>query len=105
MKIKELAEKYCFHDSLLESIEYDEQKKTATFNVDFCNWAQENYTDDAPETAMIQLCFKGVDYIANHCVHIESNGISGCRATIKTMESPLNLPCCATTQMAMEALT
>jgi hypothetical protein len=49
MKLKELTEKYCFHDSLLESIEYDKWAKTATFEIDFCNWAQDDYIDITPK--------------------------------------------------------
>ena len=79
MKLEELASKYCFHDSLLESVDYNEQEKTASFEVDFCNWAQDGYSDDMPETTMIRLCFKGVEFINNHCVYIESSGISDCR--------------------------
>jgi hypothetical protein len=79
MKLKELTEKYCFHDSLLESIEYDKLAKTATFEIDFCNWAQDGYTNDKPETMIVRLNFKEVKAINNYLIHVESSGISNCK--------------------------
>jgi hypothetical protein len=79
MKLDELTRKYNFHDSLLESIHYDENAKTAVFEVDFCNWAQDGYTKDKPETMIVRLNFRGVKTINNHIVRIDSNGINACK--------------------------
>jgi len=79
MRLDELLKKYCFHDSLLESIAYNEQLKTAVFEIDFCNWAQENYTDAQPETMMISLHFREVKSINNYSVYLDSSTISDCK--------------------------
>jgi len=80
MKLEDLVKKYSFHDSLLEGIEYDETRKIAEFEIDFCNWAQTGYKSDAPETMMVRLCFSGVTAICNQTVHIESSSINDCRS-------------------------
>jgi len=79
MKPEELILRYNFHDSLLEGIKYDEDLNALILEVDFCNWAQEDYTSDIPETMIIQLCFNGVIEISNHSVYVESSTISESR--------------------------
>jgi len=79
MKLEELIKKYCFHDSLLESIKYDEQLKTAVFEIDFCNWAQEDYLEEHPETTIVYLHFKDVEGISNKTVYLDSSTISDCK--------------------------
>ena len=78
MKLDELTSTYSFHDSLLESVVYDEDARTAVLEIDFCNWAQDNYTSDMPETMMIQLHFNNVKEISNHHIDVESSTISNC---------------------------
>lgn len=61
MTISKFFNEYNLHDSLLESISYDEAGKTITLEIDFCYWQQKNYTDDMKETGMITLVFSEVD--------------------------------------------
>jgi len=58
-KIEQLL-KYNFHDSLLESIDYDRLKRKAVLKIDFCNWKQEWYNETDAETSMIFLVFENV---------------------------------------------
>lgn len=60
-KLGEL-ELYDFHDSLLESINYDRKKNKINLEVDFCCWKQAKYKENDDETAMIVLCFENVLY-------------------------------------------
>ena len=60
MTISEFFSEYNLHDCLIESINYDEVRKTITLEIDFCYWQQESYTDDTPETGMITLVFSDV---------------------------------------------
>lgn len=61
MKLSKFFNEYNLHDSLLESINYDKERKTITLEIDFCYWQQKNYTDDMKETGMITLVFSDVD--------------------------------------------
>lgn len=58
-KIDQLA-KYDFHDSLLESVLYDDSNKKLSLEIDFCNWKQEWYNDAEEETSMLTLTFHNV---------------------------------------------
>lgn len=60
MTIFELLNKYNFHDSLLEKIEYDEEAEILKVEIDFCNWQQDWYDEIGEETEMISLIFAGV---------------------------------------------
>lgn len=55
---------YDFHDSLLESIEYDKGKKKVTIEIDFCNWKQEWYNQTDEETSIIFLVFENVSNVS-----------------------------------------
>lgn len=55
-------ELYDFHDSLLESINYDRKNNKINIEVDFCCWKQAKYKENDDETAMIILCFENVLY-------------------------------------------
>lgn len=68
MNIKSLLDNYIFHDSLVEKIEYDANKKEVVINIDFCAWMQEDYNDDLPETKNIKVIFMNV---------IEFDGLTG----------------------------
>ncbi len=54
---------YDFHDSLLESIDYDKKNNKINIKVDFCCWRQTQYKQNDDETAMILLCFENVLYV------------------------------------------
>ena len=60
MTIKEFIKKYNLHDSLLESITYDETSSRVTLSIDFCYWQQEDYEEGANETGMILVKFDNV---------------------------------------------
>lgn len=49
-----------FHDSLLENFYYDKKAKTATLNLDFCNWKQKWFTEKQAETIPVTLKFAQV---------------------------------------------
>lgn len=77
MTISEFFSEYNLHDSLLESINYDEERKTITLEIDFCYWQQESYTDDMPETGMIKLIFSNVTKFDYTPFSINSDEIIG----------------------------
>ena len=58
MTIKEFIKKYNLHDSLLESITYDEIGSRVTLSIDFCYWQQEDYEEGENETGMILVKFE-----------------------------------------------
>ena len=61
MNIKEFDEKYYFHDSLIDKISYDENKRELTFVFDFCFWAQQGYKKEEKENGMLKVVFNGVE--------------------------------------------
>lgn len=66
MTIKEFIKKYNLHDSLLESITYDEIGSRVTLSIDFCYWQQEDCEEGENETGMILVKFDNVsrlDYV------------------------------------------
>ena len=73
-KLGEL-ELYDFHDSLLESINYDRKNNKINIEVDFCCWKQENYKENDDETAIIVLCFENVLYASMPDVILNSDEI------------------------------
>ena len=63
MTIKELSQKYNFHDSCITKIEYDNTQKVLSIIMDFCNWAQESYVSTDPELLCLKLMLEDVsDY-------------------------------------------
>ena len=75
MTINEFVNKYNLHDSLLESVTYDENTKKVILSIDFCYWQQEDYQDDANETGMIVVEFDGVEALNYHPYQINSDEI------------------------------
>ncbi|MDO5438701.1 MAG: hypothetical protein Q4F09_01515 [Erysipelotrichaceae bacterium] len=61
MTIDELNEKYFFHDSIVERITYDSEKKILELYLDFCFWAQTDYKNTQPETGKVIVRFFGVN--------------------------------------------
>lgn len=55
-------ELYDFHDSLLESIDYDRKNNKINIEVDFCCWKQAEHKENDDKTAIIVLCFENVLY-------------------------------------------
>lgn len=60
MTVNEFVSKYNFHDSLVESVNYDEKLKKLEMKVDFAFWMQDWYTDNLAETGIIKCCFYNV---------------------------------------------
>ena len=60
MKISEFIKAYNLHDSLLEKVEYDSEKKIVEIMIDFCYWQQTGYNDNDPETGLISVQFTNV---------------------------------------------
>jgi len=78
MKITELAEKYYFHDSGIAKVEFDPEKREATLLIDFCNWAQKDYTDDQEENIVLKLVFTNVTSISGEKPFLDLNDILDC---------------------------
>lgn len=75
MKCKEFIDKYNLHDSLLERVEYDKNLAKVCLTIDFCYWQQTEYSDQKPETGIIQLCFSGIDVFRHTSYCINSDEI------------------------------
>lgn len=60
MTFIDLLRKCCFHDSYLEKIEFDSDRKTLAITIHFCNWMQSYYQPDMEELTIIQLVFNNV---------------------------------------------
>lgn len=60
MTLTEFANKYDLHDSTIEKIEYDKNKKVATFKIDFCQWRQKDFVQGQAENVMIDVNFFAV---------------------------------------------
>ena len=62
MTLKELVQSYTFHDSGLLGIEFLSDSKSIKMEVNFCNWAQDDYTEDLPEIQIVYFIFHQVSY-------------------------------------------
>ncbi len=60
MNIKDLIQQYNFHDSSIESVQYNASKGKLDVTIDFCFWMQPDYKKEMPETGIILLSFIGV---------------------------------------------
>lgn len=60
MTLPELREKYYFHDSNIEKIEYDAVNKTLALTIDFCFWWQPWHKKSEPSNGLIRLTFESV---------------------------------------------
>ena len=79
MKITEMVEKYYFHDSGIAKVEFDQEKREATLLIDFCNWAQKNYTDDQEENIVLKLVFSNVTSMLGEKPLLDANEILDCQ--------------------------
>lgn len=62
MKLSELVERYCFHDSYLKSVHFDSFKKSLTISIHFCNWMQSYYQASMEKLILINLIFSNIKY-------------------------------------------
>ena len=60
MKIKSLLEKYSFHDSTIEKINYNSIENVLTITIDFCYWMQNDFVDGNKENGLVDLVFSDV---------------------------------------------
>ena len=61
MTIQEFCEKYYLHDSCITRIDYINESKQLEITINFCQWAQEWFTNDKPENIWLKLIFHDVD--------------------------------------------
>ena len=60
MTLYELREKYYFHDSSIEKVDFDAEKKVLTLEIFFCFWWQPWYKKFEPSNGLIRLTFEDV---------------------------------------------
>lgn len=58
----DVFDKYNFHDSLIQHIEYFSSKKKLIINIELCNWCQSFYTEGEPEIKKGKLIFLNVSF-------------------------------------------
>ena len=62
MKIIEFFNKHYFHDSLIEKIESDSEGNVVKLSINFCNWMQDDYKADQPQTVVMTVVFHNVQH-------------------------------------------
>lgn len=60
MTLQEFRAKYYLHDSSIEKIDFDADKKLLTMKIDFCFWMQNWYDKTTPKNGLIAVTFEGV---------------------------------------------
>lgn len=60
MRISQFLKNYILHDSSIDEILYDSITQSCKFKIELCNWMQEGYKDDEPETIYGRLHLLGV---------------------------------------------
>ena len=60
MTLYELREKYYFHDSSIQKVDFDADKKVLTLEIEFCFWWQPWYNKSEPTNGLIRLTFEDV---------------------------------------------
>lgn len=56
----EFVERYYLHDSNIERVDFDADKKVLTLIIEFCFWWQPWYKKDEPKNGLIRVTFKDV---------------------------------------------
>jgi len=59
MKCIDKIRKYQLHDSMVIMINNDVDNKLIEFDIELCNWMQENYSKDEPEFINGKIIFSG----------------------------------------------
>lgn len=62
MTLHELRNRYYFHDSSIERVDFDAERKVLTLEISFCFWMQKWYDDSEPSNGLIRLTFKDVSF-------------------------------------------
>ncbi|MBQ6130961.1 MAG: hypothetical protein IJL12_01270 [Selenomonadaceae bacterium] len=60
MTIEQFAERYYLHDSSLEKVDFDVDKKILALTIEFCFWMQNWYDKSEPSNGLIRATFKDV---------------------------------------------
>ncbi|MBQ4404011.1 MAG: hypothetical protein II857_06320 [Selenomonadaceae bacterium] len=60
MTIEQFAERYYLHDSSLEKVDFDADKKILALTIEFCFWMQNWYDKSEPTNGLIRATFKDV---------------------------------------------
>lgn len=60
MTLQEFRGRYYLHDSSIEKIEYDADKKVLTMKIEFCFWMQLWYDKTTPKNGLIAVTFEDV---------------------------------------------
>ena len=60
MTLQEFRGQYYLHDSSIEKIEYDADKKVLTMKIEFCFWMQLWYDKTTPKNGLIAVTFEDV---------------------------------------------
>lgn len=60
MTLYELREKYYFHDSSIEKVDFAADKKVLNLEISFCFWMQPWYDKNEPSNGLIRLTFEDV---------------------------------------------
>lgn len=58
--VTEFVEKYYLHDSSIEKIDYDADKKILSLTIEFCFWWQPWYNKNEPKNGLIRVTFSDV---------------------------------------------
>ena len=92
MTLQEFREKYYLHDSSIEKVTFDPEKKILTLTIELCFWWQDWYDKKEPTNGLIRITFENVslfeydDSIADrifsdeldseiHCADLDENGV------------------------------
>lgn len=69
--------KYNLHDSLIEKVNYFNNKKRLEISIKLCNWQQPSYKDSDPEMIEILMVFEEVEMfkLSIDCYEFDSNEI------------------------------
>ncbi len=62
----EFVEHYYMHDSLIDSVEVQEDGARIVLTIDFAFWMQNGYQESDPETGAIKVIFYDVSYYDIH---------------------------------------
>lgn len=60
MTLQEFREKYYLHDSSIEKIDFNADKKVLTLKIDFCFWMQLWYKKSEPTNGFIRVTFEDI---------------------------------------------
>lgn len=60
MTLKDFESRYNFHDSYIESMSYDESKRSLTLIINFAFWIQEDFVEGEKENGLLEVKFYNV---------------------------------------------